>query len=143
MKATMTKTKILVVDDEDCIRNLVQTTLNRDGRHILLAAGAKDAIAVFRRERPDITILDLDMPDIDGLMVLRQIRAIASRAIVFIFTGTDNQDLERQARTLGVTEFLRKGFALPSLAEIESRAQWSSNSGTGPSPGSPLTKRKV
>ncbi|HZC80712.1 MAG TPA: response regulator, partial [Nitrospiraceae bacterium] len=70
------KTKILVVDDEDYIRNLVQAALNRDGRHILLAVGGKDAIAVFRRERPAITILDLDMPDIDGLTVLRQIREI-------------------------------------------------------------------
>ena len=44
----ITTTKILVVDDEDYIRDLVQTTLNRDGRHILLAVGGKDAIAVFR-----------------------------------------------------------------------------------------------
>jgi DNA-binding NtrC family response regulator len=139
----MTKTKILVVDDEDCIRNLVQTTLNRDGRHILLAAGGKDAIGVFRRERPDITILDLDMPDIDGLTVLRQIREIRPDATVFIFTGTDNPEAERQARKLGVTEFLKKGLALPTFAEIEARAQWSSNSGTGPSPLSSLPKRKA
>ena len=143
MSMPMIKTKILVVDDEDYIRNLVQTSLSRDGRHVLLAAGGKDAIAVFRRERPDITILDLDMPDIDGLTVLRQIREIRLDATVFIFTGTDNPEAERQARKLGVTEFIKKGLALPSLGEIEARAQWSSNPVTGPSPVSPLPKRKA
>jgi two-component system, OmpR family, response regulator MprA len=138
----ISKTKILVVDDEDCIRNLVQTTLNRDGRHVLLAAGGKDAIAVFRRERPDITILDLDMPDIDGLAVLRQIREIRPSATVFIFTGTDNPEAERQARKLGVEEFLKKGFALPTLAEIETRAQKRTNLIVSPSAGSSWWKWK-
>jgi CheY-like chemotaxis protein len=136
----MAKSKILVVDDEDCIRNLVQTMLNRDGRHLLLAAGGKDAITVFRKERPDITILDLDMPDIDGLAVLRQIRAIAPQATVIIFTGTDNPVAERQARELGVTEFLKKGLALPPLGEIEARAQGSANLIASPSAGPALPK---
>jgi DNA-binding NtrC family response regulator len=136
MNAPMTKTKILVVDDEDCIRNLVQATLNRDGRHILLAVGGKDAIAAFRRERPAITILDLDMPDVDGLTVLRQIRQIRPDATVFIFTGTDNPETEREARKLGVTEFLKKGLALPTVAEIEARAQGAPKPVPTPSAGS-------
>jgi len=133
MPASMRNMKILIVDDEDCIRTLVQSTLNRDGRHIVLAVGGKEAIAVFRKERPDITILDLDMPDIDGLTVLREIRNIRSDATVFIFTGTDNPEAERQARKLGVTEFLQKGLALPTFGEMENRAQWSASSVPSPS----------
>ena len=138
-----TKTKILVVDDEDCIRHLVQATLNRDGRHILLAVGGKEAIALFRRERPAITILDLDMPDIDGLTVLRQIRDIRPDATVFIFTGTDNPEAEREARKLGVTEFLQKGHALPTIAEITARAQGSAKPVPAPSAGSSWWKLKM
>ena len=67
----MTQYKILVVDDEDSIRTLVQTMLNREGRQVVLAAKGKDAIAVFQKERPQLTILDIDMPDIDGITVLR------------------------------------------------------------------------
>jgi DNA-binding NtrC family response regulator len=143
MAAPPTKTKILVVDDEDCIRNLVQTTLNRDGRHILLAVGGKDALTAFRRERPAITILDLDMPDIDGLTVLRQIREIRPDATVFIFTGSDNPEAEREARKLGVTEFLKKGFALPTAAEIEARAQRLAKPAAVPSTGSSWWKLKT
>lgn len=113
--------KILVVDDEDNIRTLVQTMLKREGRHVALAAKGKDAIAVFKKERPDLTILDIDMPDIDGITVLREIRTIDPQAKVMVFTGGESPSVEREARALGVTDFLRKGLALPSLAELQSR----------------------
>ena len=117
----MTPYKILVVDDEENIRTLVQTMLKQEGRHVVLAALGKDAIAMFQKERPNLTILDIDMPDIDGITVLRQIRAINPQAKVMVFTGGDSPTVESQARALGVTDFLQKGLALPSLAELESR----------------------
>lgn len=117
--------------------------MNREGRHILLAVGGKDAIAAFRRERPAITILDLDMPDVDGLTVLKQIRQIRPDATVFIFTGTDNPEAEREARKLGVTEFLQKGLALPTVAEIEARAQGSPKPAPASSAGSSWWKLKM
>jgi CheY-like chemotaxis protein len=119
--------KILVVDDEDSIRTLVQTMLKQKGRHVALAAKGKDAIAMFRKERPNLTILDIDMPDIDGIAVLREIRAIDPQAKVMIFTGGDSPSVEREARALGVTDFLRKGFALPSIAELQSIGSQDSN----------------
>lgn len=118
--------KVLVVDDEDNIRTLVQTMLNQEGRHVVMAACGKDAIAMFQKIRPNLTILDIDMPDIDGITVLRQIRAIDSQAKVMVFTGGDSPSVEREARALGVTDFLRKGLAVPSLAELQSRSSQSS-----------------
>ncbi len=118
--------KILVVDDEDNIRTLVQTMLKQEGRQVVLAARGKEAIAVFKKERPNLTILDIDMPDIDGLTVLREIRAIDPQARVMVFTGGDSPSVEREARALGVTDFLRKGLALPPLAELQSRGSPSS-----------------
>ena len=82
------------------------------------------------------------MPDIDGLTVLRQIREIRPDATVFIFTGTDNPEAERKARKLGVTEFLKKGFALPTVAEIEARAQGSAKPVSAPAAGSSWWRRK-
>ena len=122
----MKQYKILVVDDEDNIRTLVQTMLNREGRNVVLAARGKEAIAMFQKERPDLTILDIDMPDIDGITVLRQIRTIDPQAKVMVFTGGDSPTVESQAKALGVTDFLRKGFALPSLDELQSRGSQSS-----------------
>jgi CheY-like chemotaxis protein len=118
--------KVLIVDDEDNIRTLVQTMLKKEGRHVALAAKGKDAIAVFKRERPHLTILDIDMPDIDGITVLREIRTIDPQAKVMIFTGGDSPLVERDARALGVTDFLRKGFALPPIAELQARSSMES-----------------
>ena len=118
--------KILVVDDEDNIRTLVQNMLKQEGRQVVLAARGKEAIAMFKKERPNLTILDIDMPDIDGITVLREIRTIDPLARVMVFTGGESPVVESQAKALGVTDFLRKGFALPSLAELQSRGSPSS-----------------
>jgi CheY-like chemotaxis protein len=108
--------KVLVVDDEESIRTLIQITLSQEGRTVVTAACGKDAIAMFQTTRPNLTILDINMPDIDGITVLRQIRAIDPHARVMIFTGRNSPSAEREAKTLGVTEFLQKGLALPPLA---------------------------
>ena len=62
-----------------------------------------------------MTILDFEMPDIDGLEVLRQIRAIDPHAPVIMLTGVATEAREKQARELGVTDFLAKGFSLHEL----------------------------
>ena len=138
----LTQYKILVVDDEDIIRTLVQTMLKGEGRNVVLAAKGKEAIAMFQKERPNLTILDIDMPDIDGITVLRQIRTIDPQAKVMVFTGGESPVVESQAKALGVTEFLRKGFALPSLAELQSRGSQSTVLEATPSPTAPLLDRK-
>jgi CheY-like chemotaxis protein len=134
--------KILVVDDEDNIRTMIQAMLKHEGRHVALAAKGKDAITVFKKERPHLTILDIDMPDIDGISVLREIRTIDPQAKVMIFTGGDSPSVEREARALGVTDFLKKGFALPPISDLQSRASTSTVL-KACSPTSPVLPRKV
>jgi DNA-binding response OmpR family regulator len=101
--------KILVVDDEASIRELLSHQLMQQGRRVIVASDGQTAIEMFRRERPDITILDLQMPDLGGIAVLQAIRAIDPAATVMIFTGLGTEAAEAQARELGVTEFLCKG----------------------------------
>jgi DNA-binding response OmpR family regulator len=103
---------ILAVDDDEKIRELLSTLLGRKGYHVLTASHGQKGIDVFRRERPQVTILDFEMPDMDGLEVLRQIRAIDPHAPVIMLTGAGTEALEKQARELGVTDFLAKGFSL-------------------------------
>ena len=139
---TVPRYKILVVDDEDNIRTLIEAMLKHEGRHVALAAKGKDAITVFKKERPHLTILDIDMPDIDGISVLREIRTIDPQAKVMIFTGGDSPSVEREARALGVTDFLKKGFALPPISDLQSRASTSTVL-EACSPTSPVLPRKV
>jgi DNA-binding response OmpR family regulator len=106
---------ILAVDDDEKIRSLLHVMLRRKGHHVLTASYGQKGIEMFRRERPHVTILDFEMPDMDGLAVLREIRAVDPKAPVIMLTGAGTDEREKQARELGVTEFLAKGFSLHEL----------------------------
>ena len=113
--------KILVVDDQESIRYLLDTVLRRQGHDVLLAAGGRRGIEVFRQEHPDVTILDLSMPEMKGLEVLQQIRTVDPRAPVVILTGMGTEADEQQSRERGVSEFIQKGFSLHALGEALNR----------------------
>ena len=83
---------------------------------MLTADHGLKGIDVFRRERPHVTILDFEMPDIDGIEVLRQIRAIASHSLVIMLTGT-----AMEARELGMTDFLATRFSLHELSAAQQK----------------------
>jgi DNA-binding response OmpR family regulator len=103
---------ILVVDDELSIRDLLQTVLVRKGHEVVTAQDGQKALLLFRQDRPDVTILDLKLPDIDGINLLRQIHAVNPHHPVIILTGRGTEVDEQQARELGVIEFIQKGFSL-------------------------------
>ena len=106
---------ILAVDDDVKIRELLHVMLRRKGHHVITARDGQQGIDLFRRERPQVTILDFEMPDMDGLAVLREIRAVDPQAPVIMLTGAGSDERKKQARELGVTEFLAKGFSLHEL----------------------------
>ena len=106
---------ILAVDDDEKIRGLLHVILRRKGHHVMTASDGQKGIELFRRERPHVTILDFEMPDMDGLAVLREIRAIDQQAPVIMLTGAGTEERKQQARELGVTHFLAKGFSLHEL----------------------------
>jgi len=113
---------ILVVDDERLICDLLGTVLTRQGHDVLTATGGTEALKLFREQRPRITLLDLRMPDMDGIAVLKQIRAIDPKASVIILTAVGTDALEKQARALGVTDFLKKGLSLDTIVASLDRA---------------------
>lgn len=71
-----TMATILTVDDDDKIRASIEVVLTNRGHHLVAAGSGSEALEAFRRERPLITILDLQLPDLNGLSVLRQIRTL-------------------------------------------------------------------
>src|SRR5438105_1822169 len=107
--------RILVIDDEPRICELLHTVLQRKGHEVVLAENGSTGVERFRQDRPAVRILDLNLPDLNGLAVLTQIRAIDPQAPVMILTGVGTKAEEQQARALGVTDFLEKGFSLHAL----------------------------
>ncbi len=106
---------ILVVDDELVFCELLKTLLKSYGHEVLTANNGRQALEVFKQHRPQFTMLDLRMPEMDGLEVLRQIRTIDTKAAVMILTAWGTDALELQARKLGVTDFLSKTLSLDTI----------------------------
>src|SRR5580765_8586060 len=109
--------KILVIDDEPSIRSLLDTLLRRKGYEVILADSGRKGLELFRREHPDVIVLDLKMPEMDGLTVLRQIRSVDLKQSVIIFTGAGTPETEQQIRALGVTEIVEKDVSLDRLED--------------------------
>jgi two-component system response regulator (stage 0 sporulation protein F) len=113
--------KVLVIDDEAGIRSLLDTLLDRKGYDVILADSGQKGLEVFRRAHPDVVVLDLKMPGMDGLTVLQQIRHLNPTQPVIILTGAGNPDSEQRVRELEVTEYVEKQFSLHLLGDALKR----------------------
>ena len=112
---------VLVIDDEEGIRNLLDTLLSRKGYEVVLASNGQKGLELFRRKRPDVVVLDLKMPHMDGLAVLQQVRQLNPTQPVVILTGAGTAEAEQQVRALGVTEYVEKEFSLHRLGDALKR----------------------
>jgi DNA-binding NtrC family response regulator len=113
--------KILVIDDEQGIRDLLDTLLSRKGFDVVLAESGRKGLELFRRERPDVVVLDLKMPGMDGLAVLQQVHSFDPTLPVIILTGAGTPETEQQVRAMGVTEYVEKEFSLHLLGDALKR----------------------
>lgn len=113
--------KVLVIDDEPNVRTLIDLLLSRQGFDVVLADNGWKGIQLYRQEHPDVIVLDLKMPGLDGVTVLKEIRTIDLRQPVIILTGDSTPETERQVRALGVSEFILKGSSLGFLGDTLKR----------------------
>lgn len=107
--------KILIVDDERVFCDLLKALMKSHGHEVFTAYNGKEAVEQFKQNRPHFTLLDLHMPEMNGIETLRQIRAIDQTTAVMILTAWGTDDLEQQARRLGVTDFLSKAISLDAI----------------------------
>jgi CheY-like chemotaxis protein len=113
--------KILIIDDDRMNCELVQSIFTRHGYQVLSATSGIEGLSLFQQQVPRVTIIDLRMPEMDGLTVLKEIRAYDPHAPVIILGGGATEDQENQARALRVTDFIRKGLSLDVLVECVNR----------------------
>ena len=101
--------KILLVDDEAHIRKFVGLILKQLGKATILeAANGAEALALYERERPDLVLLDVNMPVMDGLETLRKISQLDPDCAVIILTSLANRQTIDQAVELGALNYIRK-----------------------------------
>ena len=109
-KGTKLMPLVMLVDDADVERAAVRRLLEREGYDVVEAADGLDALAVLEGSRPALILLDLSMPDLDGLALLQFLREdVRWRSIpVVVVTGSDDPQLLDEARRLGAREHLLK-----------------------------------
>jgi DNA-binding response OmpR family regulator len=113
--------KVLVIDDDRMNCDLLHAILTRHGYEVHTATSGLEGMNLFRLHAPRVTILDLRMPEMDGLTTLKQIRAVDPMAPVIILGGGATETQENQARALRATDFIRKGLSLDVLVESVNR----------------------
>ena len=110
---------VLVVDDSVTVRKVTSRLLERQGMSVMTAKDGVEAVSVLQERKPDIVLLDIEMPRMDGFEVARQIRRderLSDLPIVMISSRTGDKHTER-ARELGVNRFLGKPFQENELLE--------------------------
>ena len=108
------KYKILIVEDDRNIVSFIQTILETNGYQVLTAERCGQGLMVFSSHLPDLVILDLGLPDMDGENFIRNVRSISTAPIIVLSARTDEQD-KVSALDLGANDYITKPFGTAEL----------------------------
>jgi two-component system chemotaxis response regulator CheY len=109
---------ILLVDDEPHIRKYLGLVLKQFGTPVILeAANGEEAVEVYRRENPDLVLLDVNMPKMDGMATLRKLREIDPRCLVIMLTSVANRATVEQAIEIGAVNYIRKDTSRDEISQ--------------------------
>ena len=108
-------TSILVVDDDQKLLNMLRRTLAYEGFHVSTAADGNAAIAQVQAHRPDVIVLDWMMPGLDGIGVLKQLRAAEDQTLILMLTARDAVEDRVEGLEVGADDYLVKPFAPSEL----------------------------
>lgn len=110
----MNQGRILIVDDDPQIRRVLRTTLVLEGYEVADARSGQEAIEKFREGKYDLVLLDMNMPDMDGIATCREIRSFSDVGIVML-TIRDTEKDKVTALDAGADDYVTKPFSTPEL----------------------------
>jgi DNA-binding NtrC family response regulator len=114
----MSENLILIVDDDPGVREVLGSFLEEEGYAIITAEGGEEALKLIHEKRPSLLFLDIFMPGVSGLDVIRQIRTIDRSVPVVMITGYDSDDIARELLLSGATDFIRKPIKLEYVKRV-------------------------
>lgn len=117
MSTTHEPCRVLVVDDSWYVQQLVAAALEPVGYEVLLTGTIQAALETYRRERPDVVLMDLVLPHSDGLCGIARLRELDPQARVVVLSGLTDDAIRRTAREAGASAFLAKPLSTSRLIE--------------------------
>ena len=115
MKKNGPEAKLLVVDDEPNIRELLSTSLRFAGFEVVSAGNGREALAAAELHAPDLAVLDVMLPDMDGFTVTRRLRAAGKHFPVLFLTAKDDTEDKVTGLTVGGDDYVTKPFSLDEV----------------------------
>lgn len=110
-----TPLRVLVVDDEPPIRRFLRTSLGAQGYHVLEADSARTALHLIGQNPPDVIVLDLGLPDLDGIEVIRRLREQELAVPIIVLSSRVDETGKVQALDLGADDYVTKPFGMDEL----------------------------
>lgn len=114
----LSKKKILIVDDQYGIRVLLDEVFSKEGYATFQAPNGKQALAIAESERPDLVILDMKIPGMDGLEILKHLKKLDASIQVIMITAYGELDLIEEAMRCGALTHLTKPFDIDELRKV-------------------------
>jgi len=120
LTGVMIKRRILVVDDEDNLRTMLVAALKFEGYDVTAAADGREGLRSVKESKPDLIVLDVMMPELDGFGMLKRLRESGDRTPVVFLTARDTSADAVEGLVLGADDYLSKPFSLEELvARVE------------------------
>ncbi|MBU5313496.1 sigma-54 dependent transcriptional regulator [Tissierella carlieri] len=116
------KNKILIADDEPNMIWALKRALNKEGYEVMSVENGEEAIEIFKKQEPDLVILDLKMPKIDGMDALRMIKEISPKMPVIMITAHGSTKVAVEAMKVGALDYISKPFDIEELRMIIRKA---------------------
>ncbi len=113
--------KVLIIDDEKQILDSLSSILRDDGFQVYTAREGREGLKLFDAAKPEIVLLDIWMPGLDGLQVLKMIREKEKDAVVIVISGHGTISTAVEAVKMGAYDFLEKPLSIDKVLEVISR----------------------
>jgi DNA-binding NtrC family response regulator len=121
--SSSSSTRVLVVDDEEMIRWSIEQTLSKAGYEVVGAGTGAEGMALFRRLHPAVVFLDIRLPDVDGITLLKHINeGTGTATAVIMMTAFEEDCSATEVARLGACRYLRKPFDFDELEKLVSQA---------------------
>lgn len=111
---------VMVVDDDPIIRHILRTLLEMEGLRVVEAGDGEEALEMIAVERPDVLVLDVMMPNMDGITACKRLRAQAETADlpIVILSGKAQQGAAEEGLAAGANVYLKKPLDVPNLLQV-------------------------
>lgn len=110
--------KVLLVDDNEDVLEVAKIILANSGYQIMTASSGEEAVAVCSNEQPDLVLMDLNMPDLDGFASIQLLRSSGYNNPVVILTASENEEDRAKAKAIGCADYVLKTLDMNDIESV-------------------------